>query len=135
MKAPTPTIVLWVIAPGLMIYGLLSGLWPEFMAGHLQIELLTGSGRADYLATYAGVPMALALYLAYSVRRKWFRSGLICAGMVLTGFTAWRLTGVVTAGGALTLFSWGALGIEAVGAALAFWALAGMGRTQPAGGR
>jgi len=126
MKARSPTVALWLITPLLFFYGVLSWLWPQGMSQHFQIDLPTKSGRAEFLSMYAGVPIGVALFLAWCNAKNWFRPGLLCAGLVLTGFAAFRVYGMVTMAGSLTVFSKGALAIEAVGAALAWWSLAGV---------
>lgn len=128
IRPPSPGVVLWIIAPLLFAYGLSSLLAPKVMAKHfLQVTFLSPSGRADYLAMYAGVPMGAAVYLAYCAIQSWHRAGLLLAALLLAGFTVLRVYGMFTATGPIRVIGYLALAVEFVGAVVAAWTLWAMG--------
>ena len=116
-----PRIILWVSALGFGAFGVAFTLFPSALAALVDIELRTGTARADFMATYGGLELGVAAFLWLCTRRdEWVRPGLLASALALSGFAATRALGIVIVedpGPLLFVF----LFVEIVGASLSLW--------------
>ena len=86
------------------------------------IQLTTPEAFVDVRATYGGLELGLAAFLAVAqARPAWHRAGLLAAAMAIGGFGTARLAGILLAGEGTSLM-WFFVVIEACGATLMTWA-------------
>lgn len=119
----TPSAARSLLALAAVVYaafGLAFALAPVGMAALVQIALPTPTARADFAATYGGLELGLAAFLAVCLRQGALAPGLLAAGCGLAGLGAVRLAYLLHGGGSGLL--WALFVAEAAGAGLAFWA-------------
>lgn len=125
-----PRALLLLVAAGFIGFGLAFTLYPDTLAGWVELAPDTGAARADVMATYGGLEIGVGLFLAYCARRDdRVRLGLVAAAFALAGFAVIRALGMLLAGAfhpVLTLY----LGIEAAGLTLAVWGARLAGRAR-----
>lgn len=115
-------LVLWLSVATFAGFGLAFWMRPGGMAGLVQIGLPTATARTDFAATYGGLELGIAAFLAWcALRRGLLAAGLVASGLLLAGMAAVRLVGILTAGGVLPLL-YLLLAAELSGTALSFWA-------------
>jgi hypothetical protein len=113
--------VLWLLALGFAGFGIAYACWPTAMASLTDISLPSATARVDFVATYGGFQLGFAAFLSMcAIRPGWVRVGLLASGCALLGFAVLRLLGVVLQGGAVGAAIYIGLGLELIGAALAF---------------
>jgi hypothetical protein len=114
--------VLWLLALGFAGFGAAYACWPTAMASLTDISLPSATARVDFMATYGGFQLGFAAFLGICAARPgWVRVGLLASGCALLGFAVLRLIGVLLNGGAVGATIYAGLGLELLGAALAFW--------------
>ena len=114
--------ILWFLALGFAGFGTAYALWPMAMAALTDIALPSNAARIDFAATYGGLQLGLATFLALCGRRPgWLGAGLVASGCVLLGLAIVRAAGVLWSGGARPSIYAG-LAIELGGATVALWA-------------
>jgi len=114
--------ILILLSAGIFLF---FGAWlfadPSALAG-IGIETTKTEGIIDLRATYGGLELGLAAFLLVAqARPSWHRAALLLSGLCIGGLGAGRLGGIILAGEGTTLM-WTFLAIEAVGAAVLFWA-------------
>jgi hypothetical protein len=114
--------LLWFAAVAFAGFGLAFSLFPRQIAESIGISLRTDSARTDFVATYGGLEIGVAAFLAYCARRDELVSlGLTAGGYALAGFGLARLAGVLVSEETLPVLLF-FLFVELVGSALCFWA-------------
>ena len=113
--------ILWLLALGFAGFGTAYACWPTAMASLTDISLPSATARVDFVATYGGFQLGFAGFLGMcAIRPGWVRVGLLASGCALLGFAVLRLIGVLLQGGAVGSVIYIGLGLELIGAALAF---------------
>ena len=115
-------LVLWLCALTFAGFGVAFALFPRAMAAVVEIELPTDTARVDFIATYAGFQLGLAVFLYLCARHDAsVRPGLIASGCALAGFALARLTAILLSGPVAGLM-YIVLTAEVTGSVLSFWA-------------
>ena len=114
--------ILILLSAGIFLF---FGAWlfavPTALEG-LGIKLSTPEAFIDVRATYGGLELGLTAFLLVAqARSAWHRAALLLSTLCIGGFGAGRLGGIILAGEGTPLM-WTFLAIEAVGAAVMFWA-------------
>ena len=102
-------------------FGAAFTLFPTSMAAFVEIGAVSPSARADFAATYGGLELGLAAFLALCLRRGAVRLGLEAALLAFAGLGAVRLAYLLMGGGSGLV--WALLAAEAAAVALALWGL------------
>lgn len=111
--------LLWLLALGFAGFGAAYAVRPSDMAALTGIVLPDDSAAIDYAATYGGLQLGLAAFLAICAsREQWVRSGLMAGGWTLAGIAGVRLAGIVLTGGDVIPMLYFGLAIELPGAVL-----------------
>jgi hypothetical protein len=117
-----PRLVLLLASLTFAGFGVAFAVSPESMARTIDIELPTDVARTDFIATYGGFELGMALFLFLCWRQPaWTRIGLIASGCAVGGFAAARLAGILTSATSSPLML-GVLAFEATATLVAFWA-------------
>ncbi len=89
----------------------------------VDIELNTPTALADVRADYGGCIFGLGCFLGWcAIRESRIRTGLLCTGLVFTGYALGRLVSLMIDGQPKNVIFY-LLAIEAAGALLAFGAM------------
>ncbi len=105
--------LLWLLAIGFAGFGAAYAVRPSDMAALTGIVLPDDSATIDYAATYGGLQLGLAAFLATcALRSQWTRLGLRAGGWTLAGIAGVRLAGIVLAGGDVIPMLYFGLAIE-----------------------
>ena len=126
-----------LLASGAVVFGgfgLAFALFPTEMAALVGVVAEAPEARADVAATYGGLEIGVALFLAWCLRRGALYTGFAMAALGFGGLGAVRLAYLVAGGGGA--LSWALVSAEAVGCALAVWGArraAALGARSPAG--
>ena len=115
-------------------FGLAFALFPTAMAALVGVVAETPEARADVAATYGGLEIGVALFLAWCLGRGAFHEGFAMAALGFGGLGGVRLAYLLAGGGGA--LSWALVSAEAVGCVLAVWGArraAGPGARGPAG--
>lgn len=111
--------VLMVAAVAFAVIGIGFLIAPTAWARAIEIAVSTATGRTDVRATYGGFVLAAGIFLAVcAVHTEWIRPGLVACALILAGFAAGRLVGLVMEG-SLSRLMLVFLAIELVGTAAA----------------
>jgi hypothetical protein len=117
-------LILWLMVVGFAGFGAAYTGWPTVMAELTDIALPTNAARIDFVATYGGLQLGFAAFLALCARRQeWLRAGLVSSGCALSGLAIVRAGGILWRGGSPPSI-YGGLAIETTGAALCWYASA-----------
>ncbi len=92
------------------------GVWlitvPEALEG-IGVHLTSPAARIDVRATYGGLELGLAGFLALcAMREDWVRVGLVASACTIAGFGLGRLVGIIVEGQGTPLM-WFFFGLEA----------------------
>lgn len=118
-ELPWRAPLLWLLACGFAGFGIAYAARPADMAAFTGIVLPDGSATIDFAATYGGLQLGLAAFLALcALHRQWIRLGLAAGGMALAGVALVRLAGIALAGGDAIPTIYFGLALEATGAIL-----------------
>lgn len=116
------SIILSVIVFG--SFGVAFLLFPLFMASIVGIELPTPSAVIDFRATYGGLEIGLAVFLAIcAFKESWIRPGLVAQAASLGGFAVGRIIGLILDGTPQPIIYY-LLVAESAGCVLGLFALA-----------
>lgn len=122
-------IVLLIQIAALTVLGLAYFIRPEEMAGFSGALLMGNAAVTEVRAYYGGLQLGLATYLAMALLRlDLLRPALIMLVSLYSVLALARLAGLWLDGGTQQTFNLYALLLEAVSAALAWWALRGIQR-------
>lgn len=111
--------MLGVLTLGFAGFGAAYALLPTDMAALTGIILPDGSATIDFAATYGGLQLGLAAFLAICLsREELIRPGLMAGGWTLAGIAAVRLTGITMDGGDVIPMLYFGLTLELAGAVL-----------------
>ncbi len=93
-------LLLSLVALASAVSGVLFLISPERMAGTLTLVVLTPVARTEIMATYGGLPLGVAAFLAHcAVYRAYTLAGLLASGTLLCGAGFFRAFGAATNGG------------------------------------
>jgi hypothetical protein len=119
-----PRLVLAAAAVLFTAFGLAFAIAPHPLAAMVDIALPTNTATIDFVATYGGFEIGLAIFLFYCLLRpERVRLGLLASGWAVTGFAVTRAIGLLVVGGARPVM-YAALAFETACATLAFVAAA-----------
>ena len=122
-------IVLLIQIAALALLGLAYFIRPEEMASFSGALLMGNAAVTEVRAYYGGLQLGLATYLAMALLRlDLLRPALIMLVSLYSVLALARLAGLWLDGGTQQAFNLYALLLEAVSAALAWWALCGIQR-------
>ncbi|MBL0952262.1 MAG: DUF4345 domain-containing protein [Pseudomonas sp.] len=122
-------IVLLIQIAALALLGLAYFIRPEEMASFSGALLMGNAAVTEVRAYYGGLQLGLATYLAMALLRlDLLRPALILLVSLYSVLALARLAGLWLDGGTQQTFNLYALLLEAVSAALAWWALRGIQR-------
>lgn len=122
-------IVLLIQIAALALLGLAYFIRPEEMASFSGALLMGNAAVTEVRAYYGGLQLGLATYLAMALLRlDLLRPALILLVLLYSVLALARLAGLWLDGGTQQTFNLYALLLEAVSAALAWWALRGIQR-------
>lgn len=122
-------IVLLIQIAALALLGLGYFIRPEEMASFSGALLMGNAAVTEVRAYYGGLQLGLAAYLAMALLRlDLLRPALILLVLLYSVLALARLAGLGLDGGTQQTFNLYALLLEAVSAALAWWALRGIQR-------
>ncbi|SUD41603.1 Uncharacterised protein [Ectopseudomonas mendocina] len=122
-------IVLLIQIAALALLGLAYFIRPEEMASFSGALLMGNAAVTEVRAYYGGLQLGLATYLAMALLRlDLLRPALIMLVSLYSVLALARLAGLWLDGGTQQTFNLYALLLEAVSAALAWWALRGIQR-------
>jgi Domain of unknown function (DUF4345) len=111
--------LLGLLALGFAGFGAAYALLPSDMAALTGIVLPDFSATIDFAATYGGLQLGLAAFLAIcSAREELVRPGLMAGGWTLAGIAAVRLAGIALDGGNVIPMLYFGLTLELAGAVL-----------------
>jgi uncharacterized protein YjeT (DUF2065 family) len=114
-----PRVVLVLTAAVLAVIGVGFLIAPAAWARAIEVAVSSPTGRTDVRATYGGFVLAAGIFLAVcAVHPGWIRPGLLACALILGGFAAGRLVGLVVEGSLSRLMTF-FLAIEMAGAAAA----------------
>jgi hypothetical protein len=117
-----PRIVLLLASLTFAGFGFAFAISPSPMARTIDIELPTDVARTDFIATYGGFELGMALFLFLCWRQPaWTRIGLIASGCAVGGFAVGRLAGILTSATTSPLML-GVFAFEATATLVALWA-------------
>ncbi len=115
-----PRLLLWSAAIVYAAAGAAFALAPVTLAGWMDIALPTPTARIEFAATYGGLELGIAAFLAYcALRRERVRIGLVAGGCATAGFAITRAGALLAAGPGRPVL-WAMLLLEALGAGLCF---------------
>ena len=121
MTHTLPRAILLLSATVFAGFGLAFSLFSERMAATIDIALPTDVARTDFMATYGGFELGVALFLFRCWRNPaWVRVGLIASGCAIGGFASLRLAGMLTSSSFSPLMLV-VLIVESIGSAVSFW--------------
>ena len=122
-------IVLSIQIAALAVLGLAYFIRPEEMASFSGALLMGNAAVTEVRAYYGGLQLGLSAYLAMALLRlDLLRPALILLVLLYSVLALARLAGLWLDGGTQQTFNLYALLLEAVSAALAWWALRGLSR-------
>lgn len=122
-------IVLLIQIAALGVLGLAYFIRPEEMASFSGALLMGNAAVTEVRAYYGGLQLGLAAYLVMALLRlDLLRPALILLVLLYSVLASARLAGLWLDGGMQQTFNLYALLLEAVSAALAWWALRGLSR-------
>nr|WP_024306946.1 DUF4345 domain-containing protein [Pseudomonas sp. P818] len=122
-------IVLSIQIAALAVLGLAYFIRPEEMASFSGALLMGNAAVTEVRAYYGGLQLGLAAYLVMALLRlDLLRPALILLVLLYSVLALARLAGLWLDGGTQQTFNLYALLLEAVSAALAWWALRGLSR-------
>ena len=112
--------ILLLSAFALTIYGLVCLFAPEVAAGYAGLEMTNGNAYAEIGAMYGGLQTGMGLFCAIgAMQSRHTRSALLLLALVIGLLAFGRLYSAITGAGAVTAYTWGALGYELFTAAVA----------------
>lgn len=115
--------LLWLAVAIFGGFGLAFTLWPAQLAGSVGIMLRVTTAQTDFAATYGGMQLGLAAFLAWcAIAEERVIAGLVAAGCALAGSGVVRLIWIAATGGFVAPLMWQLAAIELAGAVVAFWA-------------
>ena len=92
-------IVLLLTAAALAVIGVGFLIAPTSWARAIEVVVSSPTGRTDVRATYGGFVLAAGVFLAVcAAGTEWVRPGLAACALILAGFAAGRLIGLVAEG-------------------------------------
>jgi hypothetical protein len=116
-----PRVVLWVSTIGFAAFGLLFVLFPRWSASQVDIQLPTNTAVVDFVATYGGFEIGVAVFLFTCLRsNERVRTGLLASGFAVAGFAIARAAAIIALGDVKPVL-YSALVLESIAAAVAFW--------------
>lgn len=116
-----PRVVLWVSTIGFAAFGLLFVLFPRWSASQVDIQLPTNTAVVDFVATYGGFEIGVAVFLFTCLRsNERVRTGLLASGFAVAGFAIARAAAIIALGDVKPVL-YRALVLESIAAAVAFW--------------
>src|SRR3990172_7863638 len=110
--------VLWLCSLLFALFGAASVLAPRFIAAAADIELPTTTARIDFAATYGGLELGVAAFLAFCAQNhERVRLGLLATAFCITGFALTRGIGIILAKGEVRPILYPVLALELSGVA------------------
>ena len=117
-------LILLLSALVFTIYGLVCLFAPGVAASYAGLEMTNGNAYAEIGAMYGGLQTGMGLFCAIgAMQARHTRSALLLLALVIGLLAAGRLYSTLTGEGAVTAYTWGALGYEVFTAVVAAIAL------------
>jgi len=106
------------------LYGLVCLFAPEVAAGYAGLEMTNGNAYAEIGAMYGGLQTGMGLFCVIGVvQSRHTRSALLLLALVIGLLAFGRLYSTIFGAGAVTAYTWGAVGYEFFTAVVAAIAL------------
>jgi hypothetical protein len=129
-----PRIIVLLSAAAFAVFGVLFLVAPTWIAGQVDLHLLSATARTEVRAFYGGLELGTAAFLALCAQREsWHEAGLAATAMMLGGAAFCRAASMLF-GAPVASIHYLLLVTEAAGALLALWGLGvvlGIARTTP----
>jgi len=110
---------LWICVLTFLGLGVVFMSYPRLVQ-KVDIELTTPTALADVRADYGGCILGIGLFLGCcALRENQVRTGLLCTGLVFSGYASARLISLMVDGTPKNIIYY-LIAIEAIGAVLAF---------------
>ena len=118
-------IVLGVTAAALISYGLICFFIPDIPAGYIGYLLTNADARIELIAMYGGLEIGLGLLCVVGLlKSRYEKPALLSISLLLGGLFLARVISLLLVDGAVTEYTYGAIGLEGVTSLLAAIAFA-----------
>jgi len=117
-------IILWLSALALGLYGVACFFDAGLASGYAGFELLNDDARAEMIAMYGGVQIAIGVFCAIAIfNPQHQRSAVLLVALLFAGLALGRIFGLIQSSDTAGSYTYGALAYETFSFVLAVAAL------------